>query len=81
MIQQIESMDELRKVDPLRLTRPRVYGLRAIVATSLVLRFDTDGLWPIVGISRRLAHLTQGGLVYQDAQPNGAQSTLALPAA
>lgn len=46
-IEQIESLDELREVDPLRLTRPWMYGLGAIVATFLVLRFDTDGLWPI----------------------------------
>ena len=34
-----------------------------------------------LGISRRLAHLMHGELVYEDAQPSGAQFTLALPAA
>lgn len=46
-IDQIESLDELRKVDPLRLTRPWMYGLGSLVATFLVVRFDTPGLWPI----------------------------------
>ena len=34
-----------------------------------------------LGISRRLAHLMQGDLVYEDAEPRGAHFTLALPAA
>jgi signal transduction histidine kinase len=34
-----------------------------------------------LGISRRLAHLMEGDLVYEDAEPSGAHFTLALPAA
>ena len=46
-IEQIESLDELRDVDPLRATRPWLYGLGALVAAYLVVRFQTEGLWSI----------------------------------
>ena len=46
-IEQIESLDELRDVDPLRATRPWLYGLGALVAAYLVTRFETEGLWSI----------------------------------
>jgi hypothetical protein len=46
-IEQIESLDELRDVDPLRVTRPWMYALGSLVAVYLVLRFETEGLWPI----------------------------------
>ncbi len=46
-IEQIESLDELRDVDPLRVTRPWLYGLGSIVAGYLVLSFRTEGLWSI----------------------------------
>lgn len=47
-IEQIESLDELRDIDPLRVTRPWLYGLGAIVAAYFMVRFQTDGLWPVV---------------------------------
>lgn len=46
-IEQIESLEELRDFDPLRLTRPWLYGLGSLVAAYLVFRFETDGLWSI----------------------------------
>jgi signal transduction histidine kinase len=46
-IEQIESLDELRGVDPLRVTRPWLYGLGSLVAAYLVVRFETEGLWSI----------------------------------
>ncbi len=60
-IEQIESLDELRDVDPLRVTRPWLYGLGSIVAAYLVLRFQTEGLWSIaIGLALMVpvSHLT-----------------------
>ena len=46
-VEQIESLDELRDVDPLRVTRPWLYGLGSLAAAYLILRFQTEGLWSI----------------------------------